>query len=83
MTISETIGADRAADARLDFAELALVRCPHQPLSDRVWELRHALTACGATFVALAERLEVPLVTCDRRLANAPGHRADVEVFDA
>ena len=37
-----------------DFAELALVRYPHQPLTDRVWELRENLTAYDATFVALA-----------------------------
>ena len=63
-----------------DFAELALVRYPHRPLGDRVWELRHNLTACDATFVALAETLAVPLVTCvaRRRLGSGPSraHRA-------
>lgn len=83
MTISGAIGEDRAADALTDFADLAVVRYPHEPLNDRVWELRHNLTAYDATFVALAEALGVPLVTCDRRLAAAPGHRADVEVFGA
>jgi predicted nucleic acid-binding protein len=81
MTIAGQLSDDRAADARNDFAELALVRYPHQPLSDRVWALRHNLTAYDATFVALAEALGVPLVTCDARLASAPGHRAKVEVF--
>jgi predicted nucleic acid-binding protein len=81
MTIAGTLSDDRAADARNDFAELALVRYPHQPLSDRVWALRHNLTAYDATFVALAEALGIPLVTCDARLASAPGHRAKVEVF--
>lgn len=32
-------------------------------------------------YVALAELLEAPLVTCDRRLARAKGHDAVVEVF--
>jgi predicted nucleic acid-binding protein len=81
MTIAGTLSNDRAADARNDFAELALVRYPHQPLSDRVWALRHNVTAYDATFVALAEALGVPLVTCDARLASAPGHRAQVDVF--
>ncbi len=81
LTIAGEISEDRAADVRSDFAELAVVRYPHQPLSDRVWELRHNLTAYDATFVALAETLAVPLVTCDARLATAPGHRAHVEVF--
>jgi predicted nucleic acid-binding protein len=32
-------------------------------------------------YVALAEMLEAPLVTCDRRISRAPGHDATVEVF--
>ncbi len=82
LTITGEISEDRAADARNDFAELALIRYPHQPLSDRVWELRHNLTAYDATFGALAEALGVPLVTCDARLASAPGYRAHVELFE-
>ena len=74
---------ERAADARADFAELAVVRYGHQPLADRVWHLRDSLTAYDATFVALAEALEVPLVTCDARLARASAHRAAVELFQA
>jgi predicted nucleic acid-binding protein len=81
MRRSGEISVERADDARTDFAELALVRYPHQPLSDRVWELRHNLSAYDATFVALAEVLEVPLVTCDARLASASGHRAQIELF--
>lgn len=81
LTLADEISEDRAADTLGDFAELALVRYPHQPLSDRVWQLRHDLTAYDATFVALAETLEAPLVTCDARLASAPGHSARVELF--
>lgn len=82
LTMAGEISDDRAADARSDFAELTVVRYPHHPLSDRVWELRHNLTAYDATFVALAEALAVPLVTCDARLASAPGHDAQVELFE-
>lgn len=83
MTMSGAISHERAADARSDFAELALVRYPHEPLNDRVWELRHNLTAYDATFVALAEALNAPLITCDARLASAPGHTAQIELFAA
>jgi predicted nucleic acid-binding protein len=31
--------------------------------------------------VALAELLDVPLVPCDARLADAPGNRAVVELY--
>jgi predicted nucleic acid-binding protein len=81
MSIKREISDERAADTRSDFAELALVRYRHQPLNDRVWELRHNLTAYDATFIALAEVLAVPLITCDARLASAPGHKAQVELF--
>jgi len=76
------ISGERAHDARTDYTDLALVRYPHEPLNDRVWELRENLTAYDATFVALAEALDVPLVTCDARLAAAPGSRARIEVYD-
>ena len=71
---------DRAADARSDFSDLAITRYPHLGLSDRIWELRHNLTAYDAAYVALAETLEVPLVTCDRRVSEAPAHRAAIEL---
>jgi predicted nucleic acid-binding protein len=76
------ISSERAHDARTDYTELTLVRYPHEPLNDRVWDLRENLTAYDATFVALAEALDVPLVTCDARLAAAPGSRARIEVYD-
>ena len=67
------LSADRADDVRTDVADLAITRYGHEPLADRVWALRDNLTAYDAVFVALAEALEVPLVTCDARLAAAPG----------
>ena len=79
---SDQISHERAEDTRTDFADLSLVRYPHQPLSDRVWELRHNLTAYDAAFVALAEALDAPLITCDARLAAAPNHTAHIELFD-
>ena len=81
LVLSGAISEDRASDARLDFADLTIVRYPHVSLADRMWELRHNITAYDAAFIALAETLEVPLVTCDARLARAPGHAATVEVF--
>lgn len=75
------LSEERALDARADFAELTIVRYPHLGLSDRIWELRHNLTAYDAAYVALAETLEVRLVTCDRRLSGAPGHAAHIELF--
>lgn len=74
---------DRANDARLDFASLTVLRYPLEPLAARAWELRDNLTVYDAMFVALAEQLDAPLVTCDARLARAPGVRTSVELFAA
>jgi predicted nucleic acid-binding protein len=73
---------ERAAAARADYRDLALVRYPHGALSDRIWELRHNLTAYDAAFVTLAEFLEAPLITCDGRLEAAAGHIARIELFN-
>lgn len=71
----------RAPVIRGDFAGLHLVRYPHTLLLDRMWELRHNLSAYDGAFVALSEALEVPLVTTDTRVATAPGHHATVEAY--
>jgi predicted nucleic acid-binding protein len=74
------IAADRGRAALDDLADFPMRRYPHVALLPRVWELRHNLTAYDAVYVALAEALEAPLVTRDRRLAAASGHRARIEV---
>lgn len=48
-------------------------RMPLPPLLERMWELRHDITADDAAYVALAERLDAVLITCDARLASASG----------
>jgi predicted nucleic acid-binding protein len=53
---------------------------PFAPFAGRVWELRGAVTAHDAWYVALAEALELPLATLDRRLAAANGPRCEFVV---
>ena len=77
------LSLDRSLEALDDFADLSLVRYPLGALRDRVWELRENLTAYDAVYVALAEALGAPLVTCDRALARAPGTQAAIELFEA
>jgi predicted nucleic acid-binding protein len=71
----------RAGLALADLAALPLRRAPHRPLLHRCWELRDNLTVYDASYVALAEALEVTLLTGDGRLARAPGPRCRVEVL--
>lgn len=65
--------AEQAQDTRTDFRDLLITRQPIAPLADRAWALRDNISAYDAVFVALAKLLEVPLVTCDHKLAGAPG----------
>lgn len=71
----------RAELALADLADIPLRRAPHLPLLERCWELRHNLTPYDASYVALAEALEVALLTADRRVARASGIRCTVETF--
>jgi len=75
------IDANRGREALGDLAELRINRYPHDLLLMRIWELRANLTAYDAAYVALAEVLRAPLLTCDRRMAQAPGHSARVEIL--
>jgi predicted nucleic acid-binding protein len=75
------ITAQRGREALEDLGDLQLNRYPHEFLIPRVWELRTTLTAYDAVYVALAELLDAALVTCDRRIASASGHSANVEVI--
>ena len=70
-----------AATALEDLRELDLQRHAHEPLLIRVWQLRENLTAYDAVYVALAEVLGCLLMTCDARLARAPGLKCRVEVL--
>jgi predicted nucleic acid-binding protein len=70
----------RAAAALAGFCDLGVVRYEHLSLLGRVWKLRKNATACDAAYLSLAEALGAPLLTCDGKLAAAPGHRARVEL---
>jgi predicted nucleic acid-binding protein len=71
----------RSAQALSDLAALPLRRAPHQPLLGRIWQLRGNLTVYDAAYVALAETLDVLLLTADQRLGAAPGINCEVEVL--
>ena len=73
------IAAAEAEQALMDLRALDLQRHAHEPLLERVWELRRNLTAYDAVYIALAEVLDAIVLTCDRPLARAPGTTAHVE----
>lgn len=77
---TSALSATRAQEALEDVKALRLVRHAHLPLLDRVWGLRSNLSAYDALYVALAESLDAPLVTTDKRLKASPLHRAEVVI---
>lgn len=77
--IGGLISADQAAQAHADLLDLPITLFPYEVVAHRVWQLRHTLSSYDASYVALAEALEAPLITLDRRLAKAPGLECIIE----
>lgn len=61
----------RAEAAVTDLGSMAVELFPTMGLREQAWALRHNFSAGDAMFVALAERLDEPLITTDRSLALA------------
>lgn len=76
------LDARRAGLALRDLVELPVRRTQHRGLLPRCWELRENLTVYDAAYVALAELLDVVLVTADARLAGAPGLTCRIDLLE-
>jgi predicted nucleic acid-binding protein len=72
---SGALKARQANDAVDDLLATPITLYPTTPLLRRCWELRSNVTAYDACYIALAETLDVALLTADAKLANAPGTR--------
>lgn len=71
----------RADEMLNDYAELPIVRYTMQPHQRRVLELRHNFTAYDAFYVALAQSLDLPLLTDDQKYARAPVATVRIETW--
>jgi predicted nucleic acid-binding protein len=60
-----------------DLMQLNLELHSFDPFADRIWELHRSVTSFDAWYVAVAEALNLPLATLDRRLSKAPGPRCE------
>lgn len=80
LATGQVLTASRATAALRDLADLPVHRAPHLPLLSRCWELRDNLTTYDAAYGALAELLDLPLLTADARIARASGPRCRIEV---
>lgn len=81
LVATHAVSAERGREALDVFLGFAIMRHAPRVLIERVWALRGSLSAYDACYVALAEALDVALVTTDDRLARATGHRATVVGF--
>jgi predicted nucleic acid-binding protein len=79
-TTRAQISSARGYTALTDLGDLPLRRHAHYYLLPRVWQLRDNLSAYDATYVALAELLDAPLLTRDSRLASAAGKYVAIEL---
>ena len=73
--------ADQAEAAMADLLAFPLRVVPTAPSLRRAWDLRGNVTTYDGCYVALAEELDCPLLTADRRLANAAGTHCTIEVL--
>lgn len=76
-----TLDATAAALAVDDLRSWPAERYGHRGLLVRAWELRDNVRGWDAAYVALAEALDAPLLTLDRRLAGADGPTCQIEVL--
>jgi predicted nucleic acid-binding protein len=76
-----SLDEEEAQAAIVDLLALDLERHSHEALLDRTWDLRANVTTYDAVYVALAEALDATLLTCDSRLARAPGTKTRVQLI--
>lgn len=77
------ISRERADIMVRQLREMPISRHPVTSLSGRILDLRENFTASDAAYVALAERLDQPLLTDDRKYERAPStvHKAVIETY--
>jgi predicted nucleic acid-binding protein len=78
---TQALSISRAEESLDDLLDLRVKHFPEMLVLRRVWELRNSLSSYDAVYVSIAETLEAPLLTCDRKLASTHGHCARVELF--
>jgi predicted nucleic acid-binding protein len=79
--VTKELSPQDAVQALEEYTAFELTRYDHVELMGRAWQHCHNLSFYDALYVALAEMLDIPLVTVDARIAGAPGVRAIVEVL--
>ena len=79
-TLHGVLNAARCERALSQWRELDVERHSHDLFLDRMWQLRHNVSAYDAAYVALTEALSTVLVTGDGRLQRVPGLAIRIEL---
>ena len=77
MEVSGRISNVNAVNAHAALFRYKIELYSYTPFAERIWELRSNLTSYDAWYVAIAESLDAPLLTLDRRLSRASGPRCE------
>ncbi|HEY4943022.1 MAG TPA: type II toxin-antitoxin system VapC family toxin [Rhizomicrobium sp.] len=78
LTFSSDLDENMAELALDELSVWRIERHAHTDFLRRIWQLRHSVSAYDACYVALAEELGAPLMTCDAKLSRSRGHRAKI-----
>ncbi len=78
LELSGDLSSTEAGLAHSDLLDLRMTLWPYAALAESVWRLRNSITCYDAAYVALAERLDAPLVTLDLRLARGSEYRCEI-----
>lgn len=70
LELRRTLDPGEAKDAQVTYFALTIQRFEIAPLAERIWSLRHNVSAYDASYIALAEAIDAPLLTCDARLGS-------------
>lgn len=83
LRLADSLSDDAAGAALADLLTLPFTLFPYEAVAPRVWQLRTNLTSYDAFYVAIAEAIDEPLATLDKRLTRAPGSRCTFVFSDA
>jgi predicted nucleic acid-binding protein len=81
MARGNAVLAESVPGALRHLADFPIRRIPLAPLLDRMWQLRDNVTPYDAAYLALAERLDCALITCDAKMTGAPGTRCTFDLI--
>lgn len=83
LTIGGKLTETRARRALEDFVDMPITRYAVETMAARVWQLRHNFNAYDGAYVALAQALDVPLLTRDRKIADTAPSDIEVQLHPA